>query len=201
MKPKLHKFKTFATAAAMSALLCTVAPTRSSAASVDFDDDLPDDIEEVEIEYTGMRKLNTMENVAKYGILVGVFGSALVWSWNEGKKEDREEEERVKKEVERIEAWKKEFIDMEDVVSDDEVMNSLNKRMSGEEEEGVSGKDGSGGVPKDYNPEPKAKTKEVEDDAPELDDAPAQVDAEQLERLKRMMGGGGENPADPPSKK
>jgi len=204
VKPKLTKVKQFATAAVMSAILCTVAPSRSQAAAVDFDDDIDDTVEEVEIEYTGMRKLSVVENVAKYGILVGVFGTALVWSWSEGKREDRDEEERVKQEVERIEQWKKEFIDMEDVVADDEIMSSLNKRMGGEKEEGVDDKDGSGGVPADYDA---TKTKAVEEKEPdtttavEPEDAPAQMDAEQLERLKRMMGGGGEGSDKPPSSK
>ena len=83
----------------------------------------------VEIEYTGMRKLTLMENVVKYGALGGGFGAWLTWTIFEGKKEDREEEQRVKEEVERIEAWKKEFIDMEDVVSDDDMLESLNKRV------------------------------------------------------------------------
>jgi len=32
--------------------------------------------------------------------------------------------------VERIEQWKKEFIDMDDVIADDDIMDSLNKRVS-----------------------------------------------------------------------
>ena len=37
--------------------------------------------------------------------------------------------------VERIEKWKKEFIDMDDVVSDDDIFSSLQKRLSGEGKE------------------------------------------------------------------
>jgi len=46
-----------------------------------------------------LRKLSPLEEVAKYGILVGIFGGGVVWSAWEGKKEDREEEARVKAEV------------------------------------------------------------------------------------------------------
>lgn len=77
-----------------------------------------------------MRKLTPGENVIKYGILTGGLGAWLVYTVWLGKKEDREEEERVEAEVERIEQWKKEFIDMEDVVADDEIMDSLSKRVS-----------------------------------------------------------------------
>ena len=37
--------------------------------------------------------------------------------------------------MERIEKWKKEFIDMDDVVSDDDMLASLQKRLSGEGKE------------------------------------------------------------------
>ncbi len=57
-------------------------------------------------------------------------GAWIAYTVYEGKKEDRDEEERVKKEVERIEQWKKEFIDMDDVIGDDDIMDSLNKRVS-----------------------------------------------------------------------
>ena len=66
---------------------------------------------------------------------MGIFGGGVAWSYWEGKKEDRAEEARVKAEVERIEKWKKEFIDMDDVVSDDDMFASLNKRLSGEGKE------------------------------------------------------------------
>ena len=99
------------------------ASAQATATDFDFEEDLADDdmglVEtvDVEIEYTGMRKLTFGEEVAKYGILTGIFGGGVAWSWWEGKREDREEEKRVKEEVERIEKWKAEFIDMDDVVS------------------------------------------------------------------------------------
>ena len=37
--------------------------------------------------------------------------------------------------MERIEKWQKEFIDMDDVVSDDDMFASLQKRLSGEGKE------------------------------------------------------------------
>jgi len=215
MKQKASKF--LATAA-IAASLC-VMPKASSAALADLElqGDLDEDVEQVEIEYTGMRKLSLGENVVKYGILVGVFGGAAVWSYYEGKREDREEEERVKAEVERIEKWKKEFIDMEDVVSDDDLLSSLNKRLSGEAGEEVKDLDGTGALPEGYDPEKaiiqdqmrkmeeemekERLKKEQEQEAALKDitveeDKPAQVDAEQLERLKRMFGGGGDSPTD-----
>lgn len=121
--------------------------------------------------------------------------------------------------MERIEKWKKEFIDMDDVVSDDDMFASLNKRLSGEGKEDakdVEGLDGSGAVPEDYDPdaiilqeqmkklEKEAEAKEEaakkaeeeqfsklkEEVSTELDeDKVAEVDAEQMERLKRMFGG------------
>eukprot|EP00960_Hanusia_phi_P018592 548998-Hanusia_phi.AAC.8 len=202
----------FIATAAIAATLC-VMPKGSSAALADLElqGDLDEDVEQVEIEYTGMRKLSLGENVVKYSILVGVFGGAAVWSYYEGKREDREEEERVKAEVERIEKWKKEFIDMEDVVSDDDLLSSLNKRLSGEAGEDVKDLDGTGALPEGYDPEKaiiqdqmrkmeeemekERLRKEQEQEAALKDiqveeDKPAQVDAEQLERLKRMFGGG-----------
>ena len=43
---------------------------------------------------------------------MGIFGGGVAWSYWEGKKADREEEARVKAEVERIEKWKNELIDI-----------------------------------------------------------------------------------------
>lgn len=151
------------------------------------------DAGQVEIEYTGMRKLTPVENAVKYGGLAAVFGGGVVWSWREGRKEDREEEERVKAEVERIEKWKKEFIDMEDVVADDDLQAALSKRMSGEKADGIDDADGSGGVPVDYKPEGPSDGPAPGDGGAqvEAEDRPASVDAEQLERLKRMFGEGG----------
>lgn len=114
------------------------ASAQATATDFDFEEDLADDdmglveTNDVEIEYTGMRKLTLGEEIAKYAILTGIFGGGVAWSYWEGKREDREEEKRVKEEVERIEKWKAEFIDMDDVVSDDDMFASLQKRMAGE---------------------------------------------------------------------
>ena len=84
------------------------ASAQATATDFDFEEDLLDDemalVDEAsrgeqEIEYTGFRKLTMAEEAAKYGILVGIFGGGVAWSYWEGKKEDREEEARVKAEV------------------------------------------------------------------------------------------------------
>jgi len=223
--------KKIAASAALSLCLLAGTPMKVSAQATatdyDFEEDLADDemtlmegSKEVEIEYTGLRKLTFGEEAIKYGILVGIFGGGVAWSSWEGKKEDREEEERVKAEVERIEKWKAEFIDVDDVVSDDDMLASLQKRMSGEGKEDVEGLDGSGAVPEDYNPDTivlqdqmkkmekeqqkkeeqaakdedakfSALQKEVSEES-ESEDKVAEVDTEQMERLKRMFGGSGE---------
>uniref|UniRef100_A0A7S0QPF9 Uncharacterized protein n=1 Tax=Cryptomonas curvata TaxID=233186 RepID=A0A7S0QPF9_9CRYP len=141
----LNKFFTAAVVAGCIASTAGVRPAfAKSAAELAMEVDNEADEGQVEIEYTGMRKLSPAENAAKYGGLIAVFGGGVVWSWRAGRREDREEEERVKAEVERIEQWKKEFIDMEDVVADDDLQASLSKRMSGEKTEGVDDADGSG---------------------------------------------------------
>lgn len=222
--------KKFVASAALSLCLLAGTPMKASAQATatdfDFEEDLADDemalVEEkqVEIEYTGMRKLSMQEEAIKYGILVTIFGGGIAYSWWEGKREDREEEARVKAEVERIEKWKAEFIDMDDVVSDDDMFASLNKRLAGEGKEDVEGMDGTGAVPEDYNPDEavvkaqmeklaKEQEKKEEDAAKaeedrfsalkneiseDLDaDKVAEVDAEQMERLKRMFGGSSES--------
>merc|ERR1719183_1467835 len=235
--------KKFVASGALSLCLLAGSPVRASESATmtdfDFEEDLADDEmalveakEEVEIDYTGLRKLSLGQEVAKYGILAGIFGGGAAWSYWEGKREDRDEEERVKKEVERIEKWKKEFIDMDDVVSDDDMFASLQKRMSGEGKEDVEGLDGTGSVPENYNPdtavleaqmkkiEEEAQMKKIEEEAKEeeeeearfsalqaelsqeeSEDKVADVDAEQMERLKRMFGGAGDSPKDGDAKK
>ena len=214
---------------ALSLCLLAGTPMRASAQATatefDFEEDLLEEetslVEsaEVEIDYTGLRKLTMAEEVAKYGILAGIFGGGVAWSWYEGKREDRDEEERVKAEVERIEKWKKEFIDMDDVVSDDDMLASLQKRMSGEGADEVKDMDGKGGVAEDYDPEAavlQAQLKKMEEEAQKKEeeqkkkeeeednerfnalkaeisedesaDKVAEIDTEQMERLKKMFG-------------
>jgi len=144
----------------------------------------------VEIEYTGMRKLSLSENAIKYGVLVGGFGGWLTYTIFEGKREDRDEEQRVKEEVERIEQWKKEFIDMEDVVGDDDLMDSLNKRMSGETDGDVDDADGSGGIPRNYSPDDDDDGGSGGAAAAAPEDAPADIDSAKMDQLKRMFGTG-----------
>eukprot|EP00282_Hemiselmis_andersenii_P000743 CAMPEP_0114129000 /NCGR_PEP_ID=MMETSP0043_2-20121206/11240_1 /TAXON_ID=464988 /ORGANISM="Hemiselmis andersenii, Strain CCMP644" /LENGTH=300 /DNA_ID=CAMNT_0001222243 /DNA_START=12 /DNA_END=914 /DNA_ORIENTATION=+ len=137
-----------------------------------------------ETDYTGMRKLTLKENAVKYTLLVGGFGGWLGYTIYEGKREDIDEENRVKEEVERIEQWKKEFIDMEDVVSDDDVMDSLNKRMKGEVADDLDvDADGTGGIGRDYQPD-------GDDDGggAVVEESAAEIDEERMRQLRKMMG-------------
>ena len=213
--------KAIATAAlAVSLSTMGVSGARAAAvADVEFDEDVMEDVElvqeDTEVDFTGMRKLSLGEQVIKYSILGGMFGGAAIYTFYEGKQADRDEEDRVKAEVERIEKWKAEFIDMDDVVSDDDLMASLNKRTSGEEGEDVKDLDGTGKIAADYDPEAEilkqqlaktqkelekkeseAKAVEEEEAKASLEDKPAEIDAEQMERLKRMFGGGEDAPKD-----
>eukprot|EP00283_Hemiselmis_rufescens_P015154 CAMPEP_0173440434 /NCGR_PEP_ID=MMETSP1357-20121228/22847_1 /TAXON_ID=77926 /ORGANISM="Hemiselmis rufescens, Strain PCC563" /LENGTH=291 /DNA_ID=CAMNT_0014405911 /DNA_START=27 /DNA_END=902 /DNA_ORIENTATION=+ len=139
-----------------------------------------------EMDYTGMRKLTLTENAVKYSLLVGGFGGWLGYTIYEGRREDVDEENRVKEEVERIEQWKKEFIDMDDVASDDDVMESLNKRMKGEVADDLDvDADGTGGIGRDYQPEDDGD----DGGASAVEDTAAEIDEERMRQLRKMMGG------------
>uniref|UniRef100_A0A7S0J465 EF-hand domain-containing protein n=1 Tax=Calcidiscus leptoporus TaxID=127549 RepID=A0A7S0J465_9EUKA len=68
------------------------------------------------------------------GLLFGVTGGAayLLYSYLEAEREDREEEAAVKKEEKRLEGLAKEFTDIEEgVVTDEELMDSLRRKLGG----------------------------------------------------------------------
>lgn len=108
---------------------------------------------------------------------------------------------------------------MDDVVSDDDMLASLQKRMSGEGADEVKDMDGKGGVAEDYDPEAavlQAQLKKMEEEAQKKEeeqkkkeeeednerfnalkaeisedesaDKVAEIDTEQMERLKKMFG-------------
>lgn len=138
----------------------------------------------------------------------GTFGGFFVYSVLSSQREDAEEKIRVKKESERIQNMEKEYTDIDAGVSaDQDIMESLRARMSNttNSSDDPPSSDDSGGLPSGpQSPSPPlpgggAAVLEPPPGNGGADDAPAEpmpaASAEDIDRLKRMFGSGGDNAA------
>jgi len=131
-------------------------------------------------------------------------GGLVYWSIRVASEEDKEEQERIKSESEKMESMAKEYTDIDGGVTvDEDLMASLRSRMgnsteaSGGDEPGSSG-GGGGGEPEPPVPPPSFSGGGVGGavlDAPEPPEDAPQLAASQedIERLKRMFGGSEES--------
>mmetsp|Transcript_2783 Transcript_2783/g.4871 ORF Transcript_2783/g.4871 Transcript_2783/m.4871 type:complete len:269 (-) Transcript_2783:712-1518(-) len=111
------------------------------------------------------------EGLASYGLAGLAFAGIAFSIFRKNRKEEDEEADRIKQEVERLEKWKKEFLDVEGEDGDDaegesDLMASLKKRMG--EVTSTDGKEGEGN----------------DDESPS--DSEADVEAIDRDMLKRM---------------
>lgn len=95
------------------------------------------------------RELTPSEKAICSVISAAAMGGLLWWGWSSGNEEEREESKRIKKETERLNKVREEFL-LEDteVVKDDDLFSSLRKRM----EQG--GGEGDGSPSDDLPPSP-----------------------------------------------
>merc|ERR1719198_832153 len=134
-----------------------------------------------------------------FGMCGAMTGGFVYWSYVSA--EDEDEQKRIKKESERLESLAKEFTDIDEGVGTDEDMfASLRKRMQNGTDDGEGGDEGPGMGPPPDDPMPPPPTLDSGGGAavlePPTDDAPEEpktASPEDIERLKRMFGSGGDS--------
>lgn len=136
-----------------------------------------------------------------FGMCGAMTGGFVYWSYVSAKDEDEDEQKRIKKESERMESLAKEFTDIDGGVgTDEDIMASLRKKMQNQTDDGEGGGDEPGMGPPPDAPMPPPPTLDSGGGAavlePPTDDAPEQpktATPEEIERLKRMFGSGGDS--------
>jgi len=131
---------------------------------------------------------------------VVLMGGFAYYSWSTARREDEEEEVRIKEETEKMERLSKEFTDIDESVTvDEDLMASLKKRMGNGTDTKEGGEDGPGGggggggdgftPPSDMDSGGGAAVLEP----PESSPAPAEdaaASAADIERLNKLFGMG-----------
>ena len=147
---------------------------------------------------TGMKMKKRKSGGQEVGwATVGMCGGLTYWSMRVAKKEDDEEEKRIKEETEKMERMAKEFKDVDgEVTVDADLLASLKKRMN------ATASDGDDAPPPDVDPVVDPEDGDSGDDSssggggsavlerPSEDAAPPESGASEadIERLKRMFG-------------
>lgn len=95
-----------------------------------------------ELRYDGRPELGATEKVLSFVLTGGAFAVLSTWTYKRNRKENDEEQIRIKEEVERLEKLKTEYLEAEDYddsIADEDIYRDLSKRL--EESEGGGTKD------------------------------------------------------------
>jgi hypothetical protein len=76
------------------------------------------------------RSVTAAEKAASFAIALGAASGLVYWNHVQGKKENVEEEERIKSETERLKKMQEEFLMDDKVTPDEDLLESLRKRMT-----------------------------------------------------------------------
>lgn len=138
-----------------------------------------------ELRYDGRQELDSGEKAMSLTLTAGTFAVLAVWAWKQNRKDDELENIRIKKEVERLEKLKAEFMDVEEdeeTMDDEDLLASLKQRIGDTEDTDEDGKE---------SPEAGTERVEGQQEGEAIEGQPSEgatdvATSDSLDMLKRM---------------